>query len=130
MNKFIGMGRLTRDPEITTTNTGTQMARYSIAVDRKFKKEGQPTADFFNCVSFGKQAEFCEKYLKKGIKVVVSGPIQIDNYTTKTGEKRINVNVMVDDIEFAESKGDKTDNNESKNDFINVTIPMEELPFS
>ena len=128
MNKWIGMGRLTRDPEITTTNTGTQMARYSIAVDRKFKKEGQPTADFFNCVSFGKQSEFVEKYLKKGTKVVVSGPIQIDNYTTKTGEKRTNVNVMVDDIEFAESKGDKTD---TKNDFINVAPEIEEeLPFA
>lgn len=128
MNKFIGMGRLTRDPEITTTNTGTQMARYSIAVDRKFKKEGQPAADFFNCVSFGKQAEFCEKYLKKGTKVVVSGSIQIDNYTTKTGEKRTNVNVMVDDIEFAESKGDKTDN---KNDFVNIPDSIiEELPFA
>ena len=73
MNKVILMGRLTREPEVSSSTSGTTFARYSIAVDRKFKKEGEPDADFFNCTSFGKQAEFVEKYLKKGTKVVVTG---------------------------------------------------------
>ena len=69
MNKVILMGRLTRDPEVSSSTSGTTFARYSIAVDRRFKREGEPDADFFNCTSFGKQAEFVERYLKKGTKV-------------------------------------------------------------
>ncbi len=80
------------------------MARFSIAVDRRFKREGEPDADFFNCTCFGKQGEFVEKYLHKGTKVVLSGRIQNDNYTNKDGQQVYGTRIMVDEIEFAESK--------------------------
>lgn len=106
MNKVILMGRLTRDPEIRYSQGTSQTAvgRFSIAVDRRFKREGQPEADFFNCTTFGRQSEFVEKYLHRGVKVVVVGSIQNDNYTNKNGEKVYSVQVIVDEIEFAESK--------------------------
>ena len=120
------MGRLTKDPEISTSTSGTEIAKFSIAVDRKFKRDGQPTADFFNCTCFKAQAQFVEKYLKKGTKILVSGPIQIDNYTTKTGEKKISVTVMVNEIEFAESKAKEEDKTEK---FLEVA-DIADLPFS
>lgn len=106
MNKVILMGRLTRDPEVRYSQGASQTAvgRFSIAVDRRFKREGQPEADFFNCTTFGKQSEFVEKYLHQGTKVVISGRIQNDNYTNKNGEKVYSVQIMVEEIEFAESK--------------------------
>ena len=141
MNKVILMGRLTRDPEVSSSTTGTTFARYSIAVDRRFKRDGEPDADFFNCTSFGKQAEFVERYLKKGTKVVVSGRLQNNNYTNKEGQKVYDVRIMVEDIEFAESKNASTDGSFSGstssgssnggNDFLNVPDGLvEELPFS
>lgn len=106
MNKVILMGRLTRDPEVRYSQGASQtaVARFSIAVDRRFKREGEPDADFFNCTAFGKQAEFIERYLHKGTKVVVCGRIQNDNYTNKEGQMVYSVRVMVEEIEFAESK--------------------------
>ncbi len=106
MNKVILMGRLTRDPEVRYSQGASQtaVARFSIAVDRRFKREGEPDADFFNCTAFGKQAEFIERYLRKGVKIVVCGRIQNDNYTNKDGQMVYSVRVMVDEIEFAESK--------------------------
>ena len=142
MNKVILMGRLTRDPEVSSSTTGTTFARYSIAVDRRFKRDGEPDADFFNCTSFGKQAEFVERYLKKGTKVVVSGRLPNNNYTNKEGQKVYDVRIMVEDIEFAESKNASSDGSFSSgsassgssnggNDFLNVPDGLvEELPFS
>ena len=104
MNKVILMGRLTRDPEVSSSASGTTFARFSIAVDRRFKREGEPDADFFNCTAFSKTAEFVERYLKKGTKVVLSGRIQNDNYTNKEGQKVYGVRIMVEEVEFAESK--------------------------
>lgn len=106
MNKVILMGRLTRDPEVRYSQGASQttVARFSIAVDRRFKREGEPDADFFNCTCFAKQAEFVERYLHKGIKILLSGRIQNDNYTNKDGQMVYSVRVMVDEIEFAESK--------------------------
>ena len=106
MNKVILMGRLTRDPEVRYSQGASQtaVARYSVAVDRRFKREGEPDADFFNCTSFGKQAEFVERYLHKGTKVVLSGRVQNDNYTNKDGQMVYSVRIIVEDIEFAESK--------------------------
>lgn len=100
------MGRLTRDPEVRYSQgaTPTAVARFSVAVDRRFKRDGEPDADFFNCTCFGKQGEFVEKYLRKGTKVVLSGRIQNDNYTNKDGQQVYSVRIMVDEIEFAESK--------------------------
>ncbi len=106
MNKVILMGRLTRDPEVRYSQGASQtaVARFSIAVDRRFKREGEPDADFFNCTAFGRQAEFIERYLHKGVKIVLSGRVQNDNYTNKEGQMVYSVRVMVDEIEFAESK--------------------------
>lgn len=107
MNKVILMGRLTRDPEMSYSNRGDSqlaIARFSLAVDRRFKRDGEPDADFFNCTAFGRQGEFVDKYLRQGTKVVVVGRIQNDNYTNREGQKVYSVRVMVDEIEFAESK--------------------------
>lgn len=110
MNKVILMGRLTRDPEVRysqgTNSRGesTAIARYSLAVDRRFKRDGEPDADFFNCTCFGRNAEFAEKYLRKGIKILVTGRIQNDNYQNREGQMVYSVQVMVDEQEFAESK--------------------------
>ena len=103
MNKIILMGRLTRDPEMRTSGS-TQICRYSLAVDRRFRREGEPEADFFNCTAFGKSAEFAEKYFRQGTKILISGRIQSDNYTNKDGQKVYSWQVIVDDQEFAESK--------------------------
>ena len=112
MNKLILMGRLTRDPEVRYSQgeNSLAIARFSIAVDRRFKRAGEPEADFFNCTSFGKQAEFVERYLKQGTKILLSGRIQNDNYTNKEGQKVYSVQVMVDEIEFAESKNASAEN--------------------
>ncbi len=105
MNKVILMGRLTRDPEMRyggASNTG--IARFGIAVDRRFKREGQPEADFFNCVAFGRLAEFSEKYLHKGTKILLEGEVQNDNYTNKEGRMVYGIQIVANNIEFAESK--------------------------
>lgn len=139
MNKVILMGRLTRDPEVRYSQTDSNMAiaRFSLAVDRRFKKQGDTvTADFFNCTAFGKQAEFVEKYLKQGTKIVVTGRIQNDNYTNKEGQKVYSVQIMVEEIEFAESKaaGQGAQNNDSmppSDGFMNIPDGVEnELPFN
>ena len=132
MNKVIIMGRLTRDPEVSSSTNGTTFARYSVAVDRRFKREGDPDADFFNCTSFGKQVEFVERYLKKGTKVVVTGRLQNNNYTQKDGSKVYSVQIMVEDVEFAESKkADGSESTASSDDFLNLPEGLvEELPFS
>ena len=107
MNKVILMGRLTRDPEVRYSQGASQtaVARFSIAVDRRFgKRDGEPDADFFNCTAFGKTAEFVERYLHKGTKIALSGRIQNDNYTNKEGQMVYSVRIIVDDVEFAESK--------------------------
>lgn len=108
MNKVILMGRLTRDPEVrySPTQSGEQMAiaRYTLAVDRRYKRDGEQTADFIGCVAFGKSAEFTEKYLKQGTKIAISGRIQTGSYTNKDGNKVYTTDVVVEEQEFAESK--------------------------
>ena len=106
MNKVILMGRLTRDPEVRYSQgeQATAIARYTLAVDRRFKRDGDQTADFIGCVAFGKLGEFAEKYLRKGTKVVVTGRIQTGSYTNKEGQKVYTTDVVVEDQEFAESK--------------------------
>lgn len=106
MNKVILMGRLTRDPEVRYSQgeNQTAIARYSLAVNRRFKRKGDPEADFINCVAFGKQAEFAEKYLKKGTKMTITGRIQTGSYTNKDGVKVYTTDVIVEEQEFAESK--------------------------
>lgn len=106
MNKVILMGRLTRDPEVKYTQGENTMAiaRYTLAVDRRFKRDGEAAADFISCVAFGKQAEFAEKYLRQGIRIVVTGRIQTGSYTNRDGNKVYTTDVVVEEQEFAESK--------------------------
>ncbi len=141
MNKVILMGRLTRDPNVRYTAGDNPMgiARYTLAVDRKIKREGEATADFINCVAFGKAAEFAEKYFRQGIRIVVSGRIQTGSYTNKDGNKVYTTDVVVEDQEFAESKSASENHaarNQSKPEigadgFMNIPDGIdEELPFS
>ena len=106
MNKVILMGRLTRDPDVrySAGESGTSVARYTLAVDRRFnKRDGEATADFISCVAFGRSAEFAEKYFHQGLKVVVTGRIQTGSYTNRDGNKVYTTDVVVEDQEFAES---------------------------
>ena len=106
MNKVILMGRLTRDPEVrySAGENALAIARYTLAVDRRFRRDGEASADFINCVSLGKSAEFAERYLHKGVKVVVCGRIQTGSYTNKDGQKVYTTDVVAEEVEFAESK--------------------------
>ena len=107
MNKVILMGRLTRDPEVRYSQgeSSLAIARYTLAVDRRFKRKGDDqTADFIGCVAFGRNAEFAEKYFRQGLKVVVTGRIQTGSYTNKDGQKVYTTDVVVEEQEFAESK--------------------------
>lgn len=106
MNKVVLMGRLTRDPEVryAKTDSSLAIARYTLAVDRRFKREGEPDADFISCTVFGKSAEFAEKYFHQGIKIVISGRIQTGSYTNQEGQKVYTTDVIVEEQEFAESK--------------------------
>ena len=106
MNKAIIIGRLVADPEIRYTqgNEPIAIARYRLAVDRRFKKEGEQSADFIPCIAFIKLAEFAKNYLKKGTKIAVVGRIQTGNYTNKDGQKVYTTDVVVEECEFAESK--------------------------
>ena len=112
MNKVILMGRLTRDPEVRYSQgeQATAIARYTLAVDRRFKRDGDQTADFIGCVAFGKLGEFAEKYLRKGTKVVVTGRIQTGSYTNKDGVKVYTTEVIVEEQEFAESRAESEAN--------------------
>lgn len=137
MNKVIEIGRLTKDPEVRYSqgaNGSTAIARYTLAVDRKFKQEGQPTADFINCVAFGKLGEFAEKYLRQGIKIAVTGRIQTGSYTNKDGQKVYTTDVVVEEQEFCESKSQSNSQPQhepSNNDgFMNIPDGIDDgLPF-
>lgn len=134
------MGRLTRDPEVRHSQGDNAMtiARYTLAVDRRFKRDGEQTADFINCVVFGKSAEFAEKYFHQGLRVTISGRIQTGNYTNKEGVKVYTTDVVVEEQEFAESKSESNDKgtspnvpNKDSNGFMNIPDDIdEELPFS
>ena len=106
MNKVILLGRLTKDPEVRYTQSAepTAVARFTMAVNRRFKKEGEPDADFIGCVSFGKQGEFVEKYLKKGMQIGVTGRMNVRNYDDAAGVRKWITEVITEDIEFAESR--------------------------
>ena len=106
MNKVILMGRLTRDPEVRYSQgeNATAVARYSLAVDRRFRRDNEPTADFINCVAFGRAAEFAERYLRQGTKIAITGRIQTGSYTNKDGVKVYTTDIVVEEQEFAESK--------------------------
>ena len=113
MNKVILMGRLTRDPDVrySAGESGTSVARYTLAVDRRFnKRDGEATADFISCVAFGRSAEFAEKYFHQGMRVSISGRIQTGSYTNKDGVKVYTTEVIVEEQEFAESRAESEAN--------------------
>ena len=143
MNNVILVGRLTRDPDVRYTDGGSSIARFSLAVDRKFKSENGPTADFPNCVEFGKTAVFIERYFHQGMRIGIQGRIQTGSYTNQDGNKVYTTDVVVESCEFVESK--KAQNSggaEESGGFANcgtagsdgfMNIPDdidEELPFS
>lgn len=140
MNKVVLMGRLTRDPEVRYTASDEPMAiaRYTLAVDRRFKKEGEPGADFVGCICFRKLAEHVEKYYRQGLKVTISGRIQTGSYTNKDGVKVYTTEVVVEEQEFAESKKVSEENTmqnqqptPDSNGFMNIPDGIdEELPFN
>ena len=146
MNKVILMGRLTRDPEVRYGGANNSaVARFSLAVDRRFKRDGdEQTADFINCVAFGKTAEFLEKYARKGTKFVVEGRIQTGSYTNKDGQKVYTTDVVCENVEFAESKNAQGGSNggfdggsnfapssDAGDGFMNIPDGIdEELPFN
>lgn len=141
MNRTILIGRLTKDPDVRYTQGENSMciARYTLAVDRRFKRDGDQSADFIPCVAFGKAGEFAEKYIKKGTKIAVSGRIQTGSYTNKDGVKVYTTEVVVEEQEFAESKsgnsGSDRKQTEAKKDdmdgFMNIPDGIDdELPFN
>ena len=142
MNKVILMGRAVRDPEVRYSQgaNATAVARFSIAVDRRFKRENEPSADFFNCTAFGKLAEIMEKYLKQGKQICISGRVENDNYTDKNGNKVYGTRILVEEMDFCGSKEDsptneqKTQNtakSEAREGFMDIPDSVnEELPFN
>ena len=122
MNKVILMGRLTRDPDVRYSQgeNATAVARYTLAVDRRFRRDGDQSADFIGCVAFGRQAEFAEKYLRQGTKIAVTGRIQTGSYTNREGQKVYTTDIVVEEQEFAESKaaaGEHTGGYQQQNSF-------------
>lgn len=146
MNKVILIGRLTKDPTITYSENGqkrTAIAKYGLAVARKFKREGENDCDFINCTCFGATAEFAEKYLRKGTKIAISGRIQTGSYTNKDGQKVYTTDVIIEEHEFCESKSassggnsngpaqQATDTPKSSDGFMNIPQGIDEdLPFN
>lgn len=136
------IGRLVRDPDVRYSQgeKSTAVARFTLAVDRRFKREAEPQTDFINCVSFGRAAEFTEKYLRKGTKIAVTGRIQTGGYTNRDGHKVYTTDVVVEEQEFAESKSSNSSNNSQapvgpapsgSDGFMNIPDGIdEELPFS
>ena len=139
MNRVILTGRLTRDPEVRYSQgeKSIAIARYTLAVDRKFKKEGEQSADFISCVAMGKNGEFAEKYLKQGTKIAIEGRIQTGSYTNKDGNKVYTTDVIVEGHEFCESKSSQNQSQQNNNvpvpnsdEFISIPDGIEnELPF-
>ena len=126
MNKVILLGRITKDPEAKQAGN-TTVTRFTLAVDRRFKSEGQPTADFISCVAFGKTAEFISKYFKQGAKMAIEGRIQTGSYE-KDGVKHYTTDVIVESVEFAESK--KVAETAEQDGFIDVPdSAIDDLPF-
>lgn len=139
MNKTILMGRLTRDPELryTSGENSIAIARYTLAVNRKFSRKDEPNADFISCVAFGKSAEFAEKYFHQGSKIVVCGRIQTGSYTNRDNQKVYTTEVVIEEQEFAESKNARSNDSQNSTNADSsdgyMTIPDEEnneLPFS
>lgn len=131
MNKVNLIGRLTKDPDVKLAASGLSVARYTLAVDRRYKKDGDADGtDFITCITFGKNAEFAERYLHKGMKIAVFGHIQTGSYTNKDNQKVYTTDVVVEEHEFCESKGQAQAETTPANDFVNIPANVDaELPF-
>lgn len=132
MNRVVLMGRLVRDPEVRVNpqDTSKVTAKFTLAVDRRVRRDAQQTADFISCVAFDSTANFSEKYIHKGTKIVVSGKIRTDSYTNQNGVKVYTTDVVCDDVEFAESKSSETTQQEpTSGGYVEVPSVDEELPF-
>lgn len=136
MNSVQLVGRFTRDPEVRMSNGGISITNFILAVDRKYKSEGQPTADFIPCTAFKKTAEFIEKYFKKGDRIGLNGRIQTGSYKKEDGTTVYTTDVIVEGVEFVESKGTgappQADSKPSADGFVNIPdgIEDDELPFN
>lgn len=140
MNSVQLVGRFTRDPDVRYSDNGTSIAKFNIAVDRRFKQDSGPTADFISCVAFGKTAEFIEKYFRQGNRIGLNGRIQTGSYTNKDGVKVYTTDVVVENVEFVESNSSRNDTgfNSAKSSsltdedgFMNIPDGIdEELPFN
>ena len=145
MNRVILMGRLTRDPEVRYgQNESVSVAKFSLAVERKWKRDGEPTVDFINCTVFGKSAEFTEKYFRKGMRVAITGRIQTGSYKNKDGQTVFTTEIIVESQEIAQSKSESNESSTAINaeagkspygssgdDFMSIPEGAEdELPFS
>lgn len=130
MNKTILMGRLTRDPEVRYSQGEKPLAvaRYTLAVNRTFKREGEADADFINCVAFGRNAEFAEKYFRQGIRIVVSGRIQTGSYTNRDGVKVYTTDVIVEEQEFAQTKAEANAETQKQGQAPNQNRPAQQAP--
>lgn len=131
MNKVLLMGRLTREPELRCSQNGNVVLHAGLAVDRKYKQDGEQTADFPSIVAFGKTAEFIEKYFHKGSKILIEGRLQTGNYTNKDGVKVYTTDVVAESVEFCESKKADDSRAEVNNEFMNIPDALEDegLPF-
>lgn len=142
MNSVQLVGRLTRDPEVRYTDGGTSIARFSVACDRRYSRDGEATADFISCVAFGKTAEFMEKYFRKGKKIGLIGRIQTGSYVNKDGQKIYTTDVIAENVEFVESKNAGEEGGSGRNPgvamadigdgFMNIPDGVEDegLPFN
>ena len=143
MNKVTLIGRLTKNPEVrySAGENATAVAKYTLAVDRKYKRDNEPTADFINCIAFGRNGEFTEKYFRQGMKVAISGRIQTGSYTNKDGNKVYTTDIVVEEQEFCESKSKQNQSQEEQkppfrtdgdDGFMNIpnNISDDELPFN
>ena len=130
MNTWCGIGRIVADPEMKYTNGGVTIAKFRLAVDRRFKKEGQPDTDFLNCLAFGKTAEFVEKYFRKGMKAACTGSIQTGSYKNREGQTVYTTDIVVENVEFVESRQEqKPDAAGADNGFYVPDGSEGELPF-
>lgn len=127
MNKWIGMGRITKDIDLQTTKTGTEYCKFTVAVNRKKDKNGEQKADFVDCTAWGKTAAFVQKYFKKGDGIVVEGRFESDKYTGKDGISRTNWSVNVREVYFPASKGRSEQTNSDVANFQN--IDPSDIPF-
>ena len=140
MNKVILNGRLTRDPEIRYSENNTCVAKYTLAVNRIYRKDGEPQADFINCTTFGKPAEFAEKYFRQGMKIAIVGHWQTGSYTNKDGKKIYTNDCIIESQEFDQTKSERQEEERTQqhspepipddyDGFMNVDLSSAELPF-